>query len=71
MDVWGRDIVEVVADLIGRPDLDGRIRYVPKEDFVEDVVEELGAETDQSEKQRLYTDFVNTDWWKRVKVSLM
>ncbi len=71
LECWVRNPAELVADLMGNPEFADCIHFAPKEEYVdsEDVAERLETSDGPLEKERVLTDFVNTDWWKRVDVS--
>lgn len=68
LECWVRNPVELVADLMGNPEFADCIHFAPEEEYVEDTVE--GIQSSNAERERVLTDFVNTDWWHRVDVSM-
>lgn len=77
LDIWGRDPVEIVADLIGNPAFAEGMSFEPNMEVVGD--ENLStppeedpdyfANIDELTANRVFTDFKNTKWWWRVQVS--
>ncbi|TFK90236.1 hypothetical protein K466DRAFT_485132, partial [Polyporus arcularius HHB13444] len=57
LECWVRNPAELVADLMGNPEFAECIHFAPKEEFM-----------DSDEDVRVLSDFVNTDWWKRVDI---
>ncbi|CDO74667.1 hypothetical protein BN946_scf184828.g7 [Trametes cinnabarina] len=64
---WVRNPVEVVADLIGNPEFKDNMHYAPVEEYTEDILTEFQKSTGPTERERILSDFMNTDWWLRVQ----
>ncbi|CDO72407.1 hypothetical protein BN946_scf184977.g106 [Trametes cinnabarina] len=71
VDVWVRDPVAVIRDLIGNPDFDGDIDYAPVQEFLTEIAQELSeaAEQGQSEVDRILTEMNTAEWWPRIQAS--
>ncbi|KAI0042906.1 hypothetical protein FA95DRAFT_1524820 [Auriscalpium vulgare] len=63
LDLWSRDPVEVIQDLISHPDFDGDIAYAPEE--VRDDME-----VDFEGTQRIYEEMCDSEWWKETMDAL-
>ncbi|KAI0368210.1 hypothetical protein BV20DRAFT_1054195 [Pilatotrama ljubarskyi] len=85
VDMWVRNPVAVVQDLIGNPNYDGEIDYEPVEESVEEILQELSdvssdqpladSEMDAARRREMRTDYVLTDmntadWWARIQTLL-
>ena len=68
VDCWVRDPVEVVAELLGNPTFKSSQQYAPFVQHVEELAEQL-AEADEEERERVFEDFADSEWWARVQVS--
>ena len=68
VDCWVRDPVEVVAELLGNPTFKDCQQYAPFVQHVEELAEEL-AEADEDDRERVFEDFADSEWWARVQVS--
>ncbi|KAJ2969768.1 hypothetical protein NUW54_g12884 [Trametes sanguinea] len=72
VDLWVRDPVAIIRDLIGNPDFDGEIDYAPVEEFLDEIVQELNdaAERGRSEVDRILTEMNTANWWPRIQTLL-
>ncbi|KAI1790862.1 hypothetical protein LXA43DRAFT_1095078 [Ganoderma leucocontextum] len=57
LELWGRNPVEVVAELIGNPRFHGEIKYAPQVVIVEEG----------EDANRRYEDLSDAEWWERVQ----
>ena len=68
LDLWVRDPMAMIADLIGNPEFKDDMHYAPVEETVEQVLGDLDSVEREVVREYIFTDFVNTDWWRRVMV---
>ncbi|TFK45508.1 hypothetical protein OE88DRAFT_1715348 [Heliocybe sulcata] len=66
LDLWVRDPVEVVADLLGNPEFKNEMVYAPTEETLQDTLEELHLQG--SEMERVFEEMASANWWSRVQV---
>jgi hypothetical protein len=59
LDLWMRDVVEVIKMLIGDPRFAEHIRYAPEKHF-----------TSATHETRVYDEMWSADWWWRIQVSI-
>ncbi|OBZ77534.1 hypothetical protein A0H81_01917, partial [Grifola frondosa] len=62
LDVWARNPVEVVAELLGNPEFKDELEYAPAEVY-------MGAEMEGMDPDRLFEEMSASDWWNRVQTS--
>jgi hypothetical protein len=58
-EVWYRDPVECIAELLSNPTFNSSIKYRPERVY-----------SDKARKTRVYDEMWTADWWWKVQVSL-
>ena len=57
VELWRRDAMEVVRELLGNPDFDGSLMYAPERVFA-----------DEEGKEQIFDEMWTADWWWETQV---
>lgn len=57
LEIWARNPVDCVQEILGNPSFADEVAYAPRREFM-----------DEEMKKRVYTEMATADWWWKVQV---
>jgi hypothetical protein len=69
LELWYRDPVECVRELIGKPTFDGHLKYAPERHFADAVGEIEVMFADAAGDIEVINEMWTASWWWKIQVS--